>query len=399
LELALRREDITSLRIAYDQFRDEIMLAPHGTADWRAFSDDDYFWLRVRLETGSNGFEPLAKELLRDGVAAIARDHAFDSAQLWLNGLPHDGVPRIDTFLIDYFGVEDTPYHRAVSRYMWTAMAGRVLVPGVKADMVPIFIGAQGAGKSTAIAALVPSSSFSCEVAFGEKDDDLARKMKGKLVAEIAELRGLHTREREAILAFVTRTHEQWVPKFKEFSTAYPRRLVFFGSTNETEILADPTGNRRWLPMQVGSVNVNGVRRVAALLWAEARSLFLAVGVAYQEAERLARAEHDQYKIVDEWQDAVQRWLDTPDFEVDGVPTSRSHLTTMQALVGALRMDEARIGRRESMRMGAVLREMGFVRKKLRIGDQTPWGYVKDVPSVPASLLPDDQGGNDDLFL
>src|SRR5690606_34027600 len=123
--------------------------------------------------------------------------------------------------------------------------------------MVPILVGDQGQGKSTAVKALVPSPEFFVEVSFAEKDDDLARKMRGKLVAEIGELRGLHTKELEAIKAFITRTHEQWVPKYREFTTTFPRRLVFIGSTNKDQFLADETGNRRWLPVRVSQVAID----------------------------------------------------------------------------------------------------------------------------------------------
>jgi predicted P-loop ATPase len=58
-------------------------------------------------------------------------------------------VPRVATLLLGYFGTEDTPYTRAVGRYTWTALAGRCAEPGVKADMVPVLIGLQGAGKTT----------------------------------------------------------------------------------------------------------------------------------------------------------------------------------------------------------------------------------------------------------
>lgn len=399
LLLALRREDITGSQIAYDAFRDEIMLAQPGTRDWRPFRDADYVWLRDRLEMGSNGFMPIGKEMLRDVVAAVASEREFDSAQLWLTGLPHDGVSRIDTFLTDYFGVEDNDYHRAVSRYMWTAMAGRVLEPGVKADMVPIFVGHQGAGKSTVIESLVPSPDFFCEVAFSEKDDDLARKMKGKLIAEIGELRGLHTREIEAIKAFITRRHENWVPKFKEFATAYPRRLLFIGSTNAEQFLADETGNRRWLPVGVGKVDVEGVRRVVLELWAEARELFLRGGVAYQEAERLGAGQHQAYKVVDGWSEVVRQWLETPEFEVDGVPTMPVGVTTLQALVGALRFDAARVSRKDEMRMGAVLRELGLVRRRIRTDRGLQWLYVPSSSDEPTLSLLDEAGGNTDLFL
>lgn len=60
-----------------------------------------------------------------------------------------DGVERVERFLESYAGAEAGDYSRAVSRYMWTAMAARLLNPGAKCDMVPVLVGGQGTGKST----------------------------------------------------------------------------------------------------------------------------------------------------------------------------------------------------------------------------------------------------------
>ncbi|QXV72210.1 DNA primase [Acidovorax phage ACF1] len=381
LLMALRREDVAGVRVGLDGFRDEIMLALPGSEQWRPFGDADYVWLRAHLETGSNGFGPISKEMMRDVVQAVASEHAFDSAILWLNSLQDDGGSRCETFLIDYFGAEDTPYVRAVSLYLWTALAGRVLSPGCKADMVPILVGEQGLGKSTAIGALVPSPDFFAEVSFAEKDDDLARKMRGKLIAEIGELRGLHTKELEAIKAFITRTHEQWVPKFREFTTMFPRRLVFVGSTNKDQFLADETGHRRWLPVRVSQVAVDRVRQVAPLCWAEARRLFLAGGVQWAAAERLARQVHDEFAFHDSWEEAVQQWLKGPLFGED-VPTLREFATTTEALVGAIGIDQKAIARKDEMRMAAVFRKLGYSRKKVRISNGTKWAFVPTDPTL-----------------
>jgi len=239
--------DFCAMNIRFDSFRDEIMYAAAGDDVFATFSDADYSRLRIRLE--SKGFKPVGRELIRDAVGLVADNNPFDSAIAWLNALPWDGHPRVENFLRDCFGASDTDYVRAVSLYLWTALAGRVLSPGVKADMVPILVGDQGAVKSSSVAAMVPGVEFFTEISFSEKDEDLARKMRGRLIAEIAELRGLHTRELDSIKAFIARTHETWVPKYREFAVQFPRRLVFIGTTNQDEFLADETGNRRWLPV------------------------------------------------------------------------------------------------------------------------------------------------------
>lgn len=382
LIMALRRPDVAGVRIGMDRFRDEIMLATPGTDDWRPLGDADGVWLRAHLETGVCGFAPISKELMRDVVHAVATELEFDSARMWLEGLPYDGKVRCETFLRDYFGVDDTPYTRAVSLYLWTALAGRILDPGVKADMVPILVGAQGLGKSSAIAAMVPSVEHFVEIAFTEKEDDLSRKMRGKLIAEIGELRGLHTKEIEGIKAFITRTHEHWVPKFKEFTTLFPRRLVFVGSTNKDQFLADETGNRRWLPVRVSQVDVSRVRAVAPDCWAEAMRLYQAGGIQWQAAERLAKAEHEEYEIKDAWAAPVQRWLEDPLFGGDDLLTSRPGITTTEALVGAIGLDSRNITRREEMRMGNVLRELGYVRKRVMFEGVQNYAYLPTLPTM-----------------
>jgi len=376
--MALARPDVCGMQIRYDQFRDEIMWAREGSDQWVAFTDSDYSRLRIRIER--KGFKPVGRELIRDAVLLVADEHPFDSAITWLEQLTWDGTPRVETFLSIYFGAADTPYTRAVSKYLWTALAGRVITPGVKADMVPILVGGQGVGKSTGVAAMVPANDFFTEVSFHEKEDDLARRMRGRLLGEIGELRGLHTKELETIKAFITRTHENWIPKYREFAVLFPRRLVFIGTTNKDEFLADETGNRRWLPVDVAQADVDAITTDRLQLWAEGRAMYGLVGIDYHDAEGLAGGVHEAHTIHDTWEDAVNEWLDQPDTLMGDLPRSRKFLRVGDVLKGALGLDPKNVGRREEMRVGAALRAIGYARKKVRDGERVLWAYVLDVP-------------------
>ncbi|HED6952386.1 replication protein [Citrobacter freundii] len=363
---AVVRPDFVDIDIRFDQFRDEIMFAPAGSGQWQAFTDADYARLRITME--KRGFKPVGRELIRDVVLLAADEQPFDSATTWLNGLEWDGVPRIETFYHTHFGTADTPYTRAVSMYMWTALAGRVLEPGVKADMVPILVGPQGCGKSSGVEALSPDPAFFTEISFAEKDDDLARKMRGRLVAEIGELRGLNTKELESIKAFVTRTHENWIPKYREFATQFPRRLVFVGTTNEDEFLADKTGNRRWLPVEVSKVDVKAIKTDLLLLWAEARETFKRLGgIQFRDAERLGASVHEQYTIKDAWLETVEKWLDTPDLMTNDIPRNCEFLRASDVLRDAIGLNPSHIGKREEMRISNVLQNCGYKRVQRRV--------------------------------
>lgn len=358
--------DFVGVNIRFDQFRDEIMFAPAGSGQWQAFGDSDYARLRITME--KRGFKAVGRELIRDVVLLAADEQPFDSATTWLNGLEWDGVPRIESFYHTHFGTADTAYTRAVSMYMWTALAGRVLEPGVKADMVPILVGPQGCGKSSGVEALSPDPAFFTEISFAEKDDDLARKMRGRLVAEIGELRGLNTKELESIKAFVTRTHENWIPKYREFATQFPRRLVFVGTTNEDEFLADKTGNRRWLPVEVSKVDVKAIKTDLLLLWAEARETFKRLGgIQFRDAERLGASVHEQYTIKDAWLETVEKWLDTPDLMTNDIPRNCEFLRASDVLRDAIGLNPSHIGKREEMRISNVLQNCGYKRVQRRV--------------------------------
>ena len=373
---AVMRPDFTGVDIRFDQFRDEIMFAPAGSGQWQAFTDPDYARLRITME--KRGFKAVGRELIRDVVLLAADEQPFDSATTWLNGLEWDGVPRIGSFYHTHFGTADTPYTRAVSMYMWTALAGRVLEPGIKADMVPILVGPQGCGKSSGVEALSPDPAFFTEISFAEKDDDLARKMRGRLVAEIGELRGLNTKELESIKAFVTRTHENWIPKYREFATQFPRRLVFIGTTNEDEFLADKTGNRRWLPVEVSRVDVQAIKRDLLLLWAEAREMFKRLsGIQFRDAERLGASVHEQYTIKDAWLETVEKWLDTPDLMTNDIPRNCEFLRASDVLRDAIGLNPEKVSRREQMRISGVLQNCGYKASRETINGKQQRVFVK----------------------
>lgn len=379
LKKALSRSDWCGSKLVLDTFRDDIMLAPHGTNELRPLRDTDYDRLAIWLEF--NQFKTIPHEGMRRAVALVADDQQIDSAQLWLTSLEWDGVSRVETFLADYFLAGDTPYTRAVSLYWWTAHAGRVMDPGCKADMVPILVGKQGVGKSTGVAAIAPAAENFVEVRLDQEDEEIARRLRGCLVAEIGELRGLQSREAESIKSMITTTHDKWTPKYVERSHIVARRLVFVGTTNNDEFLADETGNRRWLPVCVGKVRVAAITADRLQLWAEARNLWQRLGVAFGAAETLAREMHHAHMVHDVWEENIMRWLDGDSEDEFGgkLPAKRGTPFAMtDILSGALGLDLRSVGVAQERRVGKILRVFGFVRKDVKVDGRSKKLWVAD---------------------
>lgn len=350
-------------RIAYDAFTDNLvwckMTEAKGEEKWRVFTDADTVAVRIQLE--QRGFKPMGIELLRSCIHAAGKQNAVDTAIAWLSKLHWDGVERISRFAIDCWGWKDSDYSLSVGRYVWTAMAGRVLEPGVRADMAPILVGLQGIKKTTAIQAMAPSEDMYAEIKLDERDDDLSRKLRGKLIGELEELRGLNTRALEEIKAFVSRRRESWVPKYKEFETFFLRRSILVGSTNEDEILADPTGERRWLPGYSIAVDVERIRETRDQLWAEGAAMFMLEGVAWKEAERLAKIEHPTFKVADSWERAIMAWLRTPiGIDEQAVPMDKGYVSAGEIMREALGLTLAQQNRAHEQRVTRAMKHIGF---------------------------------------
>jgi predicted P-loop ATPase len=350
--------------ICFDHFKGEIVISQPNLEQWCSLKETDKTEICIRLESSQSGFADISIDRWRESVALSAQYNNIDTAQMWIKSHKWDEVARIGKFLPNYLGTADTAYTTAVSLYMWTAMAGRIMSPGCKVDMIPVLMGSQGAGKSEAIKALVPNDTFYAEFDLKNKDDDQARMMRGILVGEIAELNGLRGRNTEAVKAFITRRVEKYIPKYMEYKIDFPRRLVFFGTTNEEEFLTDPTGNRRWLPFKVGKCNVAKIKHDRDQLWAEALATYQLSGIAWQEAERLAKNEHQTFIESDSWETPVINWLNSK--QEFGTQLNMDQQFTMhQILTFAICKAADKISKSDEMRMGKVLNRLGFTNRRI----------------------------------
>ncbi len=364
---ATARPQLAQMHIAFDEFEFSIMWAPIEEPNaWRKWEDRKYVDLRIQLERA--GFKPFSNTILRGVVDHAARERTIDTAKVWLATCEWDGVPRVERFFPDRLGAVDTPYTRALGRYLFTALAGRVLEPGVQADIVPILVGPQGTRKTSAVAALCPHTEAFTEIDLMHRDEETSRKLRGTLIGELGELRGMTGRDSESIKAWVTRRFEEWTPKYMEMGTRFWRRCVFIGTTNQDAFLADATGERRYAPvrtMQEGTIDTGWIEANRDKLWAEGALLFTLGGVDFREVEELAKAEHGEFKAIDGWTDAVRAWLVAGD-EMLLPPSNRPYDWGVDdALIGAVGFKVKDIQRGHQMRMGDVLRTLGCKKKRV----------------------------------
>lgn len=380
---AIETPQWTGFEFAYDDFYGAVVRAPVGGIDWRPLQEDDYVTLRRWLE--QHGFKPVGRELMRDAMLGVVMQRRIDSAKSWLEALEWDGIARIEQMLPRYFGTSDTPYTRAVGCYWMTAHAARIMQPGCQADMVPVMVGPQNAGKSSACAALAPFADSYAKIDLNEKDADLSRRMRGKLLGELDELRGFQGRTAEANKAWITQRFEEWTPKYQEFATKLQRRLILVGTSNADDFLDDATGERRWLPFRVGDqIDHQALAADREQLWAEGRERWANNGIEWQAAYQLAQAEHAGFKRQDVWAEAVNEWVER--WTREGKSVEKVPLRTI--FFEVLGLDIAKVGRAQQNRLRDVLLECGFVQDRARVGGRRPRVWTKGTDADRVAVVP-----------
>jgi hypothetical protein len=369
--------------LSFDEFRNAVMIQKGIVRE--VMKDEDYIAMRLVFEREKN-FAPIGKELMRDACLLVAARRRYDSGIEWLNEQVWDGVPRVEQFIHTHFGAEDNEYTRAVGRYMWSGLAGRIYAPGCQLDMVIALQSRQGTKKSTGLAALVHDPDYFTDGLDLHKDDDnFKRMLRGKVVVEIAEMAGLSKGDIDVVKRVITRKTEKWVEKYQISETVFNRRCMLFASTNKKEFLPqDETGQRRWLPVEIAEINRDLIVADRNNLWAEGAMIWKATGIAYAEAERLAAGLHKHYEMTDVWEQRISEWLTTPSAVGSVLPCSRP-LTVGEVLEGALRMQPAHMDTRAEKRAQRVLKALGYESKTVRVPgiDKTVKRWVIEAPPAP----------------
>lgn len=217
---------------------------------------------------------------LADAVSVHTETHDFHPVRDWLASLRWDGQPRCAGLFTKWLGAPADDYHVECAELFLMGAVVRVMEPGHKFDFVPIIEGAQGRGKSTFIEILASGWFAGLEGSFDDRNR-LVEKMQGAWILEVPELSGFTRSEVQVIKDFVSSRQDKVRLAYGRRAVVYPRQSVMMGSTNETNYLRDPTGNRRFWPIscRVDAIDVDGLRGEVEQVWAEAFW-------AYQEARK-----------------------------------------------------------------------------------------------------------------
>lgn len=238
----------------------------------------------------------ISKEAMNDALKFVCLQDRYEPGREWLDSLPAwDGVDRISLVPFQVLGAETNDFGRAVvwswqSRCFFRSIVARMLRPGCKVDTVFVLQGEQAAMKSTFFQEVLPISEWFTDTRLDMRNKDSLMVVVKHYIIEWSEGEHAKTPARiDEVKEFVSRRFEDYRSPYDVHSQRRPRRCVFGATTNDVEILHDPTGSRRFHITPVASeINVALLRKWREQLFAQA----LAEVRAHWAAEERARAAH-----------------------------------------------------------------------------------------------------------
>lgn len=366
IRVALRK---LGVRVRFDAFARRKMIDVGGTS---AIVEDHHvtgLWLTVEREFG---FRP-GKDYFGDVVEREARAHAHHPVREYLEGLTWDGVPRIDTWLVRYFGARDDAYTRAVGRLPLIAAVRRVRQPGCKFDEMLILEGGTGKGKSTALEIMaVKSEWYTDDLQLDVETRRLMESILGKWIVEAGELKGLSKADRGALKSTLSRKVDDARQSYGRENAIRPRECVIIGTTNQLgDYLTDDTGNRRFWPVATGELDLVALARDRDQLWAEA--------AAAEASGESIRMDASLWEVAAKEQESRREMGPIEErlrVAIEGVPHGKIRTEHVRQLAGFSIGGKGDPSQAELTKIGEAMRAMGWKRSTSQLRFKSGRGYA-----------------------
>jgi len=240
---------------------------------------------------GCVGKQP-GKEIIRDVFMAQAELNSHNAFLDMMKSQMWDGYPRLDRLFIDVFGARMPDLSKEDSETVltdvckcWFLGAVARQHKAIQLDIIPIMIGLTNIRKSSAVKWMATCDQFYRDpLDISEKR--FVEDTKGGLVIELPEMKATKGMDNDYLKGFLSRASDHIRLPYERNATENNRRFVVIGTTNESEFLSDPTGNRRYFPFEVSPDNTTigfgseGFRSPEAIsyilqVWAEAYHRYL----------------------------------------------------------------------------------------------------------------------------
>jgi predicted P-loop ATPase len=341
--------------------------------DGRSISDQTSTALRLWIYRAY--WLTVNKDLMSDAIDHVASTNKYHPVQEYLQSLRWDGTSRLATWLARLMGAEQTPLNSEIGTRWLVQGVARVMSAGSKTDGCLILQGPQGIGKSSALRILSVSpdwyrDSF-VDIRTGR---DAYSKLAGVWIYEFPELESTRGRDDRSVKAFLTSQVDTYRPAYAKYESEVPRQVVFAGTTNDQEILSDPTGSRRYWIVACTQCAFDKLEAEADQLWAEAMHIYNQWNDPTRWAWELdpaviqaKNAVNEKYQQQDTWTSFIETWLSCND------ELHQTGATVADVMYHALLITPDRQSRAQATRTGSILSSLNWSKKRVSVDGKRAW--------------------------
>lgn len=341
----------------------------------KAWRTVDASLMSVWLSQHTPIINPEERQIER-AMLALAYNDQYHPVRQWLQSLTWDGVPRLNTWLIDYASAADTIYVREIGKNFLIAACARVWEPGVQHDSAIVFEGEQGIGKTSAIRIL--GGPWYGDISIDPRVKDTYINMLGKWFIEMSEMAFMRQVDVEATKRFLTITTDVFRLPYDKRGSSIPRQSVFAGSVNPgpNGYLRDITGARRFWVVGVGQVNLDGLQEVRDQLFAEAFTRYRMKEkhhIVDPRIQAMARAEADKRMVREVWAEEIETYLNNPQ------SYKPEYITTSFIAMNILGLSPGNRDHKTQHRISHAMTALGYQNTPKRFGRSSQRVWVRKV--------------------
>ena len=348
-----------------------------GKENWRNLTDKDINTMVCQCvaEKGVNiSTNEMWTALKSDMVPAV---HPL---RAWLDGLRPYTADQPDW--IDMVAQQVTvkpsgeELWRACFKKWFVAMVASWMKDEVVNHTVLVLVGRQGIFKTTWLDKLIPPElrAYSSKLPLSgqiSKDDRLRLCENGML--NIDELDAMCGREMNIVKSLLTSTDVNERAAYGRLKERRVRLASFCASTNKREFLTDITGNRRWLPFEVESIQ-NPFHTIIPYerLYAQAKALVEEGIFSYwfdMEEMEVLEAHNEEFRALENEEQLLPILFDIP-AEGKGEFMTTAEISDRLVSHGGIKKPMS------TRQLGVIMGKMGFQKAQVRISGTCVRGWI-----------------------
>jgi predicted P-loop ATPase len=294
------------------------------------------------------------REDISDCVLKIAKENSYSPVAEYLERVwqEHGGNDDLLAGVAERHLNTADPVHQTLVKRFLIGAAARAFSPGCKHDCALILQGPQGYGKSTFFKILASEQWFDDSLG-SSSDKDEKLKLHRSWVVEWAELETIfRRRDVSQVKAFMSSAIDILRPPFGRSIETLKRASVIVGTTNQTQFLADTTGNRRfWVVPIKAPLDLVKLSAERDRIWAAAVALYKAGDQWWLTADenRAVDENRAQYEAADPWLHPIQEY-------VEEMPA----VSTEAILTNALELEKSKHNSGHARRVADIMRQLGW---------------------------------------